>query len=69
MATPPSRLSRPCPPRPLPALFGNYCHSIVTALFVLLSHEPLESKDHVLFISTSPLPTVLGTWWVPSTYY
>lgn len=41
------------------------CHSVCHTAF---SCEPLEIRDHVLFISTSLLPTVLGTGWVPTTY-
>lgn len=35
---------------------------------IAFSCEPLEGKDHVLFIFIFPLPTVLGTWRVPNTY-
>ena len=55
-------LEAPLPPQSLLAQLGDYC-SFVTALLTVLSCEPLKSKDHALFSSTSLLPTVLGTRW------
>lgn len=42
------------------------CHDMGYTAF---SCEPPDSKDYVLCISTSPLPTVLGTLWVPNAYF